>query len=58
MGERARAGELLEGQLEHLRAELDAMAARGALPPNLRQIRADLDQLKSTPPTAAAGGAR
>ena len=32
MGEKAKAGELLSDELEHLRAELDAMAARGALP--------------------------
>ena len=35
MGEKAKAGELLDGELEHLRHELDAMAARGALPPKL-----------------------
>ena len=46
MGEKARAGELVEGQIAHLREELDAMAARGALPANLRQLRNDLDSLK------------
>lgn len=56
MGEKARAGELLHDELEHLRSELDAMAAKGALPANLRQLRADLAQLRTppaaTPPTA------
>lgn len=59
MGEKARAGELLEDELEHLRSELDAMAAKGALPARLRQLRADLQALPpkpaETPP--AAGGA-
>ncbi|HET7096325.1 MAG TPA: DUF3302 domain-containing protein [Casimicrobiaceae bacterium] len=68
MGEKARAGTLLEDELAHLRAELDSMAARGALPPSLRQLRADLLQLAAThaattaaPPAAGsppkAGGA-
>ena len=67
MGEKARAGTLLGEELAHLRAELDSMAARGALPANLRQLRADLLQLAAThaantaaPPTAGlppkAGG--
>jgi hypothetical protein len=50
MGEKARAGELLEDQLAHLREELDSMAAKGSLPANLRQLRNDLDSLR---PTAA-----
>jgi CBS domain containing-hemolysin-like protein len=59
MGEKAKAGELLEHELDHLRTELDAMAARGALPANLRQLRADLIELKSAPaaPSAAGGAA-
>jgi hypothetical protein len=58
MGEKARAGDLLHSELEHLRAELDAMAARGALPANLRQLRADLAQIQAAPAAAppAAGG--
>ena len=52
MGEKARAGELLEDQLRHLREELDAMAARGALSPSLRQLRNDLDSLQPAAPTA------
>jgi hypothetical protein len=58
MGEKAKAGELLHDELEHLRAELDTMAAKGALPPNLRQLRADLAQIQAAPalPSRAAGG--
>jgi len=59
MGERARAGELLQEELDHLRTELDAMAAKGALPANLRQLRADLDGLQAAPaPTPPAAGGR
>ena len=58
MGEKARTGVLLGDELEHLRSELDAMAARGALPAKLRQLRADLDALKPAAQVArpAAGG--
>jgi CBS domain containing-hemolysin-like protein len=54
MGEKAKAGTLLGDELAHLRAELDAMERRGALPPNLRQLRADLLQLAATHATKAA----
>jgi hypothetical protein len=57
MGERAKAGELLHDELEHLRTELDAMAAKGALPANLRQLRADLAQMRATAPSTAAPAA-
>jgi hypothetical protein len=56
MGEKARAGELLEDELEHLRKELDAMAARGALPPNLRQLRNDLARLQAPAPAVPTVG--
>lgn len=56
MGEKAKAGALLEGELAHLRAELDSMAARGALPANLRQLRADLLQLAPTHATKTPEG--
>ena len=52
MGERARGGELVEDQIAHLRDELDAMAAKGSLPANLRQLRSDLDSLKPAAPAA------
>jgi hypothetical protein len=48
MGEKAKAGTLLADELAHLRSELDTMAARGALPPQLRQLRADLLQIAAT----------
>jgi hypothetical protein len=58
MGEKAQAGELLEHELDHLRTELDAMAAKGALPASLKQLRADLAQIQAMPASAppAAGG--
>ncbi|HLX24171.1 MAG TPA: DUF3302 domain-containing protein [Usitatibacter sp.] len=46
MGEKARSGTLLREEIAHLRSELDMMAASGALPPNLKQLKADLDSLK------------
>ena len=56
MGEKAKAGELLQEELDHLRHELDAMAARGALPPNLKQLHADLAQVQAAPAAPPAGG--
>jgi CBS domain containing-hemolysin-like protein len=43
MGVRARAGELSAAELEQLRHELASMADKGMLPPDLRQLRAELD---------------
>jgi len=59
MGEKAKAGELLQHELDHLRHELDAMAAKGALPAHLKQLRADIADLEAPPPAppAAKGGA-
>ena len=51
--EKAKGGELLAEEIDHLRGELDDMAARGKLPPELANLRADLDALKA----ARAGGA-
>jgi hypothetical protein len=45
-GEAARKGTLLRGDLLHLRDELDAMAAKGTLPRELRGLRAELDALE------------
>jgi CBS domain containing-hemolysin-like protein len=56
MGEKARAGQLLRGELAHLREELDAMEAKGALPPQLRGLRAELDGLHERATTSAEGG--
>lgn len=58
MGEQAKAGKLLPQELEHLRAELDSMAAKGALPPALRRLRDDLATMEAPPESAtpAVGG--
>jgi hypothetical protein len=42
VGARARSGELLEDEIAHLRAELDAMDAKGALTADLKLLRRDL----------------
>jgi hypothetical protein len=60
MGDKAKGGALLQDELDHLRSELDSMAARGALPAKLRQLRADLDAIQAKPaavPPAAGGDA-
>ena len=57
MGEKAKAGKLLSHELEHLRQELDAMAARGALPANLRELQAELAKVQPRPGPQAEGGA-
>jgi len=54
MGERAKAGDLVEHDIAHLRGELDAMAAKGALPPQLQALRAELDALDTRAPAAPA----
>ena len=60
MGDKARAGGLVQGEIAHLRHELDAMAASGHLPPDLRTLRAELDALhnaSATTGSAAPGSA-
>ena len=42
VGARARSGELLEREIAHLRDELDAMDAKGALTADLKLLRRDL----------------
>jgi len=54
MTERAKAGELPEHDIDHLRAELDGMATKGTLPPRLRQLRNDLDKLQTRETPVAA----
>jgi len=49
MGEKAKAGTLLPQELDHLRKELDSMAAKGALPPALNRLRDDLAALDAAP---------
>jgi CBS domain containing-hemolysin-like protein len=56
MGERARAGQLLREEIVHLREELDAMAAKGMLPPVLKNLRAELDGLHERATASAEGG--
>ena len=53
MGEQAKAGKLLPQELEHLRGELDSMAAKGALPPALKRLRDDLATIEAPPAGAA-----
>jgi hypothetical protein len=55
MAEKFRAGTLSGAEIAHLRDELDAMAAVGALSPLLRTLRDDLDR---PPPAAAAPAAK
>lgn len=51
MSAKAKGGQLLEADLAHLRDELDAMAAKGQLPPKLKVLREDLAMLQK--PAAA-----
>ena len=57
MTDKAKAGDLLATELDHLAGELDAMAAKGTLPPKLKVLREDLAMLKAgspaQPPSAA-----
>ncbi|MDM0047094.1 DUF3302 domain-containing protein [Variovorax dokdonensis] len=46
-GVKARAGELGELDLQHLREQLDAMDARGALSAELKQLRRDLAEVRA-----------
>jgi hypothetical protein len=55
MGEKARAGQLSALELEHLREELDVMAAKGAMSSKLKVLRRELDTAK---PAAAPVGAQ
>jgi len=47
MAEKHREGKLLREEARHLREELDSMDARGALPPRLRGLKDELDQLRA-----------
>jgi CBS domain containing-hemolysin-like protein len=57
MAQKARAGELLEADLVQLRHELDAMAAKGTLPPPLQGLRRELDAVRVEPAGGAKAGA-
>jgi len=54
LGEKARAGDLLEHELAHLREELDAMAAKGSLSAELKALRRDLAAVTTAPAGAVA----
>jgi len=47
MAERQREGRLLRDEASHLREELEAMEARGALPPRLRGLKDELARLRA-----------
>ncbi|HEY7655349.1 MAG TPA: DUF3302 domain-containing protein [Burkholderiales bacterium] len=57
LGERARSGQLPREEIVHLREELDAMAAKGILPPQLRTLRAELDALHARAAASREGSA-
>ncbi len=58
LGEKAKTGEMLRGDILHLQHELDAMAAKGTLPAKLKALRTELDSLQIEPAAGAkAGGA-
>jgi CBS domain containing-hemolysin-like protein len=46
MADKQRDGKLLREEAAHLREELEAMEARGALPPNLRNLKDELARLR------------
>jgi len=56
LGEKAKAGALLQQDIDNLQHELDAMAAKGTLPANLKILREELAALRNEP-TAGARGA-
>lgn len=61
LGEKWRAGELSELEFRQLRAELDAVAARGSLTPALRSLRDEIaaaDERPATTPAVAANQTR
>jgi len=57
-GAKARAGELQEHELAHLREELDAMDAKGSLTAELKVLRRDLAAAVPAPAAAAGSTAR
>lgn len=52
--EEAKDGKLLQHELDHLRAEIDSMAAKGTLPARLNALRADLAALEAAPAAVEA----
>ena len=46
MAEKHRAGELVDEDIVHLREDLDAMEAKGALPPKLKALKVELARVR------------
>ena len=57
MADKHREGKLLREEAAHLREELEAMEARGALPPRLRGLKDELMRLRLSDATATARAA-
>lgn len=57
MGDKAKAGELPADEIAHLQHELDAMAARGQLPPKLRSLRDELTEASKSIDSRKVGDA-
>ena len=59
MGERLRAGTLSSAEIAHLRDELDAIRGRGAMTPEMAELRRALEAhaTKTAAPAVPAGGA-
>lgn len=57
MAERHRAGDLVREEIVHLLEDLEAMEARGALPPKLRALKSELEYAKRQPAEPAMGTA-
>jgi CBS domain containing-hemolysin-like protein len=58
MAERLRAGKLDTAEVEHLREELDAIRARGAMTPEMAALRRLIDAATAPVPPAPAAAAR
>jgi hypothetical protein len=54
MADKHREGRLLSEEVVHLREELEAMEARGALPPRLRALKDELSRLRIADASARA----
>ena len=57
MAEKHRAGSLLREEVFHVREELEAMEARGALPPKLRALKEELERVRLADAEERAPGA-
>ena len=57
MGDKYRSGTLLNEDLRHLRDDLQAMEARGALPPRLKSLKEELERVRPDTEAPAATAA-